>query len=180
MAYELYAVRIFSFRWDEALAFYRDRIGFVPTYVDEQLGWAEFKLGGARIALERSDPNDPESKELVGRFVGVSIHVDDIRGLYQRLRDAGVSFPGPPERQPWGGVLAHFADPDGNVLTLMGSDEGECAAPSKSKYRPRPARASTNCSRIGSMNSIRRRRVCSTAYYSTPVSKTLPAKRLPG
>jgi len=100
MAYELYAVRIFSFRWDEALAFYRDRIGLVPTFVNEQLGWAEFDLGGARLALERSDPNDPESKALVGRFVGVSIRVDDIHGLYARLKAAGVPFPGPPERQP--------------------------------------------------------------------------------
>jgi hypothetical protein len=26
----------------------------------------------------------------------------------------------PPEVMPWGGVLAHLRDPDGNVLTLVG------------------------------------------------------------
>jgi predicted enzyme related to lactoylglutathione lyase len=31
------------------------------------------------------------------------------------LRD----FLAPPERMPWGGVRAHFRDPDGNVVTLM-------------------------------------------------------------
>jgi hypothetical protein len=30
----------------------------------------------------------------------------------------GVDFVGPPEKQPWGGVLAHLRDPDGDILTL--------------------------------------------------------------
>ncbi len=29
-------------------------------------------------------------------------------------------FTMPPTKQPWGGVLAHLKDPDGNVLTLLG------------------------------------------------------------
>ncbi|MCC6917989.1 MAG: hypothetical protein IT548_02225 [Alphaproteobacteria bacterium] len=29
-------------------------------------------------------------------------------------------FLAPPERQPWGGTLAHFRDPSGNGLTLLG------------------------------------------------------------
>ena len=32
----------------------------------------------------------------------------------------GVVFLGPPERQAWGGVLGHFKDTSGNVLTLLG------------------------------------------------------------
>ena len=35
------------------------------------------------------------------------------------LEARGVTFDGPPERQAWGGVLAHFQDPDGNILTLV-------------------------------------------------------------
>jgi hypothetical protein len=31
-----------------------------------------------------------------------------------------VVFDGPPERQIWGGTLAHFRDHAGNVLTLLG------------------------------------------------------------
>jgi predicted enzyme related to lactoylglutathione lyase len=29
----------------------------------------------------------------------------------------------PPEKQPWGGIVAHFRDPDGNVITLLGSTQ---------------------------------------------------------
>ncbi|MDH3643838.1 MAG: hypothetical protein OES38_17160 [Gammaproteobacteria bacterium] len=33
----------------------------------------------------------------------------------------GVEFVEPPERQPWGGVLAHFKDPEQNIMTLVGA-----------------------------------------------------------
>ena len=39
----------------------------------------------------------------------------------QTLLARGVEFLAPPQRMPWGGVLANFRDPDGNVLTLVGA-----------------------------------------------------------
>ena len=120
MSYKLYAVRIFSFQWEASLAFYRDVLGLPLHFSDENLGWAQFDLQGSYIGLERCDPDDPEVRALVGRFVGISIQIDDIHATYDSLRAKGVKFTGPPEKQPWGGSLAHFADPDGNVLTLLG------------------------------------------------------------
>ena len=67
------------------------------------------------------DPEDLEAAELVGRFVGASLAVDDIQHVFERLRSNGVRFTGAPERQPWGGLMTHFHDPDGNVLTLVQS-----------------------------------------------------------
>jgi predicted enzyme related to lactoylglutathione lyase len=49
----------------------------------------------------------------------VNLAVDDIEVVYRRLRAAGVAFSRAPEREPWGGVVATFADPDGNTLQLM-------------------------------------------------------------
>ena len=57
---------------------------------------------------------------MVGRFVGVSLRVDDIDGVYETLKMRGVQFKSPPEKQSWGGSHAHFQDPDGNILTLLG------------------------------------------------------------
>ena len=45
----------------------------------------------------------------------------DIDAKHAELSAKGVDFLAPPERMPWGGVLAHFRDPEGNVLTLVGS-----------------------------------------------------------
>ena len=41
-------------------------------------------------------------------------------GAGQLAPERGVQFIEPPEKQPWGGVLAHLRDPDGNILTLLG------------------------------------------------------------
>jgi uncharacterized glyoxalase superfamily protein PhnB len=56
---------------------------------------------------------------MVGRFVGVTLMVDNIEEQYNRLAGKGVEFTGPPEKQSWGGTLAHLKHLDGNVLTLM-------------------------------------------------------------
>lgn len=117
---KLYAVRIFTTDWDRAVDFYREVIGLSLTFADQAFAWAEFDLGGARLGIEGLDAGAPEADALVGRFVGISLAVDDIDRVYSQLTDKGVAFTGPPEKQPWGGTLAHFKDPDDNVLTLLG------------------------------------------------------------
>ena len=119
--YKLYLVRVFSFKWEESLAFYRDVIGFPVVFADAEMGWAQFQLGSAHIGLERCSPDDREAIDLVGRFVGTSIEVDDIQSTYESLISKGVEFVAPPAKQPWGGTLAHIKDPDGNILTLLGT-----------------------------------------------------------
>lgn len=34
------------------------------------------------------------------------------------MKEAGVEFEMPPGKQPWGGMLALFKDPDGNLFYL--------------------------------------------------------------
>lgn len=121
MTYKLYLIRVFTQKWEESLAFYRDVIGFPVTFSDADMGWAQFDLQTAGIGLERLAPDDDEAADLVGRFVGASIEVENIDAVYAELTAKGVSFLGAPEQQPWGGKLAHFRDPDGNVITLLGS-----------------------------------------------------------
>ncbi|MEM8766093.1 MAG: VOC family protein [Pseudomonadota bacterium] len=121
MKYRLYAVRIFSHRWEESLIFYKDVIRLPLAFSDASMGWAQFEVGTAHLGLERCDPADDESRELVGRFIGISLEVDDIQGTYEALLAQGVEFVAPPEKQAWGGTLAHFKDPDDNVVTLLGA-----------------------------------------------------------
>lgn len=118
--YKLYAIRIFSFQWQESFEFYRDVLGLPVHFSDPERGWAQFDLSGCYIGLERCDPADPESAALVGRFVGASIQVDDVHASYRNLLQRGVQFTGEPIEQSWGGVLAHFKDVDGNIVTLLG------------------------------------------------------------
>ena len=49
----------------------------------------------------------------------INLGVNDIHGEYDELRRRGVDFLRPPEREHWGGWVATFRDPDGNVLQLL-------------------------------------------------------------
>jgi catechol 2,3-dioxygenase-like lactoylglutathione lyase family enzyme len=49
----------------------------------------------------------------------ISLVVGDVDALYDKLRNAGVAFGGPPADQPWGARMAGLKDPDGNNLYLL-------------------------------------------------------------
>ncbi len=119
MEYRLSVVRVFVTDWERAIRFYSETLGMAVAYRSDEMGWAQMATGEGQLALERVDPSDQEGRALVGRFVGVSLRVSDIFALYDSLVERGVDFVGPPEKEPWGGVLAHLRDPDGNVLTLL-------------------------------------------------------------
>ncbi len=112
---KLNALRVFVHDIDSARHFYGSTIGLRQIWDYETTTGYDV---GATLIVEQ-DKDDEEG--LVGRFVGCSLQVEDIDAEYDRLSAAGVRFHGVPERQFWGGTLAHFCDPDGNVLTLLGS-----------------------------------------------------------
>lgn len=117
---KLYAVRIFVRQWEAACTFYEETLGLPRRLRDDDAGWAEYDVGGACFGLQRVDDDDAQGARLVGRFVGASLQVDDIEVTVEALKAKGVIFTGEPERQYWGGTLAHCVDPDGNELTLLG------------------------------------------------------------
>ena len=111
-------VRIFVSDLDRSRAFYEKLLGMAPVWADDSA--AVYQTGGAKLVVEKADPADPETADLVGRFAGLSFAAEDIDTIYKTMVAEGIRFDGPPEKQDWGGTLAHFHDPDDNVLTLIG------------------------------------------------------------
>ncbi len=125
MDYQLNVVRVFVRDFERALDFYTNTLEMPLALRAEGFEWAQLDTGAAQLAIECTPPEDDaaeeeEAEELIGRYVGVSLRVEDIDDTYRRLRDRGVEFVRAPTRMPWGGVLADLRDPDGNVLTLLG------------------------------------------------------------
>jgi len=110
------AVRLWVADLTAALPFYRDTLRLRPTGGGAADGYAMFDAGGTDLIVEAAGPDDAD---LIGRFAGVSFEVEDCAAAHSALTAQGVRFYGAPEPQPWGGVLAHFFDPAGNVLTLV-------------------------------------------------------------
>ena len=49
----------------------------------------------------------------------LNFQVDDIHATATRLGAAGVEFTRPPSEEAWGGWIATFHDPDGNLVQLL-------------------------------------------------------------
>jgi DNA-binding transcriptional MerR regulator/catechol 2,3-dioxygenase-like lactoylglutathione lyase family enzyme len=110
------SVRVFTRDLDAARVFYRDHLG-LPE-LSSTPSWAVLQAGPVQLIVETDQP-DPGEEPAAGRFTGFSFAVDDAAGVCEVLARRGVDIVGPPEVQPWGGTLAHIADPDSNVLTLV-------------------------------------------------------------
>lgn len=49
----------------------------------------------------------------------VNLEVEDIEAVHARLREGDVAFVRPPEQEHFGGWIATFQDPDGNLVQLL-------------------------------------------------------------
>ena len=97
-----------------SMGFFRDQLGLKVLKEDSEFGYASFDTGAAQIAFACA----PDQPELIGRHTGIGLMAADIHGAYEELRAAGVIFEMPPTKQPWGGILALFKDPDDNIFYL--------------------------------------------------------------
>lgn len=100
---------------DAAVAFYRDTMGFELQFCEPEFHFAAFKVGDLLFNLAEGS----EDVHGVGdRNTGIGFNVPDVDAAHAELAAKGVHFTMPPGKQPWGGYMAMFADPDGNVFYL--------------------------------------------------------------
>ena len=102
-------------RWAAMDRFYVDVLGLLPR--TRRNGFVNFELGAQRLTVTTHDAVSGAAREPAR--VMVNLETDDIVTEHARLLTAGVRFTRPPEREPWGGLVATFADPDGNTLQLL-------------------------------------------------------------
>jgi lactoylglutathione lyase len=111
------SVRVFTTKLAQARRFYAETLGLQETLATDAI--AIFDTGQAKLIVEHVDAADPEASELVGRFSAFSFTVTNMELTLNELRDRSIEWLSLSERQQWGGLLSHFKDPDGNILTLV-------------------------------------------------------------
>jgi uncharacterized glyoxalase superfamily protein PhnB len=118
---------------DEALDFYVDKLGLEKSN-DVQQGdyrWLTVRVpgdaSGTEISLERPGPplhdeaTAQQIRELVtkGALAGLVLKSDDVRGLYDKLKAAGVTdFTQEPSEQFFG-IDMGLRDPFGNAIRVV-------------------------------------------------------------
>ena len=95
--------------------FYRETLGLTPRSAKDD--FINFDWHGVRLSVGVHDGVGGTSRDPLRLMVNLT--VTDIRAVHDRLARAGVVFTRAPEREDWGGWVATFADPDGNILQLM-------------------------------------------------------------
>lgn len=66
---------------------------------------------GFHVGMEQGDPGPPNATE-------ITIRVDTVDGMYERLVEAGVEVEGPPQDEDWGARHVWFRDADGRRLLV--------------------------------------------------------------
>jgi catechol 2,3-dioxygenase-like lactoylglutathione lyase family enzyme len=92
---------------DAARSFYKERLGFTETFVDEDGKWSQLERSGMEIGLAEGEPQED----------GGVAHVDvvDVKATAEELRQAGVEIGVVFELHGEMRLLDVF-DPDGNRL----------------------------------------------------------------
>jgi catechol 2,3-dioxygenase-like lactoylglutathione lyase family enzyme len=123
---------IFVKNQEEALAFYRDKLGF-QVHTDAMVGpefrWLtmntpdapdfEIVLMEIKSGMLMDEPTATQLREVLAKGVlGAGVfNTDDCKGTYEDLKSKGVEFVSEPADRPYG-VEAVFKDNSGNWFSL--------------------------------------------------------------
>ena len=121
----LSSVRIFVEDLNEAAQFYENVVGLKRSWAADDAVIFESNPG---VVIETAN-DEARDEGLVGRFTGISFETEDAAALYRDLQAGGIPLHGPPEEQPWGGIMLFADDPSGNIITFLELPPAQRAAP---------------------------------------------------
>lgn len=123
---------IFVNNQEEALAFYRDKLGF-QVHTDAMVGpdfrWLtlntpddpnfELVLMEIKGGMLMDEPTAAQLRDILSKGVlGAGVfNTDDCRGTYEEMKNKGVIFVSEPSERPYG-IEAVFRDNSGNWFSL--------------------------------------------------------------
>lgn len=130
---------IFVNNQDEALEFYRDKLGF-KVHTDAMVG-PDFRfltlnapeqpdfeiiLMEPKAGMLMDEPTAGQLREIMNKGVlgAGAFHTDDCRGTYEEMKSKGVVFVSEPAERPYG-IEAVFKDNSGNWFSLTQPSDQE-------------------------------------------------------
>ncbi|AZQ69993.1 VOC family protein [Streptomyces luteoverticillatus] len=121
--------------YDEAIAFYRDAVGFdllEDTRLDDGKRWVVVAPPGAKetaLLLAEAATGEQAARvgDQTGGRVGWFLNTEAFERDYERMRAAGVVFDEEPRREPYG-TVAVFRDLYGNRWDLIQHDRADGGA----------------------------------------------------
>jgi lactoylglutathione lyase len=122
---KLLQIRLLTRDFKKSAAFYRDTMAFPVKWYEESMEYALFDNGETKIELFSQkgfyeaigETNAPEAGA-PSKFV-LNFQVDNVDVTYAELSEKGVVFyRKPQDKVEWNARVAHFHDPDGNLIEI--------------------------------------------------------------
>ena len=113
MAVKRIVANVAAYRIDAAKAFYGDALGMTVVM---DMGWILTFASDGSAAPQISVATEGGSGTPVP---DISIEVDDLAEVHQRMQAAGLSFEYGPVTEPWGVRRFYVRDPFGRLINIL-------------------------------------------------------------
>ncbi|AXN40822.1 VOC family protein [Peribacillus butanolivorans] len=123
---KLLQIRLLVNDFKKSSNFYKDLLGLSISWYEEEMEYALFNNGETKIELlsrkAMAEVVGEENKflevESQSKFL-LQFEVEDVDKTYNRLRENGIEFiTKPHDRKEWRSRIAHFRDPDRNLIEI--------------------------------------------------------------
>jgi catechol 2,3-dioxygenase-like lactoylglutathione lyase family enzyme len=123
---KLKQIRLLVKDFKKSAAFYRDVLEFPVGWDLEDMEYALFNTGETKLELVSrkamaeviGEGHKPAESDTQSNFL-LDFEVEDIDAVFHRLREKGIVFVTEPhDRMEWNARVAHFRDPDGNLIEI--------------------------------------------------------------
>jgi lactoylglutathione lyase len=121
---ELTHTRLLVNNYKDCYEFYREVLDFPCTWGDESSNYAQFTVGATQLAIfekqqmlediVKSSP-DLEQNMFQAMLIFRVVNVDQ---KYEELKSKVPFINEPHDRKDWGIRVAHFKDPEGNLIEI--------------------------------------------------------------
>ncbi|MDR0143287.1 VOC family protein [Bacillus sp. JHAA] len=123
---KLLQIRLLVNDFKKSVEFYKDSLGLPISWLEKEMEYALFDNGETKIELlsreNMAEIVGEERKSLDGdaqsRFL-LQFKVEDVDKTYDYLHKQGIKCVNEPhDRQEWRARVAHFRDPDDNLIEI--------------------------------------------------------------